>query len=227
MVRSSLGIKSDTDYFSQAGEDAILSQIFEYVKPTESGRYLDIGAYHPYRHSNTYLLYKAGWKGVNVDPNPTAKAEFDKYRKNDVNVHAGIGAADGELSYYIIEESSTMNSFSSANLERHGMLDQVKRVVKVPVFTLSTLVSRFPEVAKTDYMNIDAEGFEMEIISGLDSSGLRPVLITLEQNHVLNLSDVLDSEPCKFLHDRQYVPIAKNVIGNDIATVFYLDRATV
>jgi hypothetical protein len=80
LVRRLIGLNNETDYYSQAGEDAILSNIFNYVLPTDRGFYVDVGAYHPFKHSNTYLLYRAGWRGINIDPRPGSKALFDKHR---------------------------------------------------------------------------------------------------------------------------------------------------
>jgi hypothetical protein len=61
--------------YSQEGEDLIASRLF----PNQStGFYVDIGAHHPTRFSNTYLLYTKGWRGINIDPLPGSKELFDK-----------------------------------------------------------------------------------------------------------------------------------------------------
>lgn len=114
--RSFLGTKNDTDYYSQGGEDAIISKTFLYVLPVQKGFYLDIGAYHPFKHSNTYLLYKAGWRGMNIDPRPGAKKIFDKHRKGDLNIEAGIAAIDGKMTYYMLG-GDIMNTFSKKTLK--------------------------------------------------------------------------------------------------------------
>lgn len=222
LIRSLIGIKSETDYFSQAGEDAIVSKLFNYVLPVERGTYVDIGAYHPFKHSNTYILYRSGWRGVNVDPNPVCKALFDKHRPDDLNVSAGVGAENSTMTYYILGEDSTMNSFSRENLEKLGLLDSVKRTIEVPVLTLDSIFEKYASTAKVDYLNIDAEGYEMEILSRLGSCPTRPDVISLEQNGVRSLKDVLDSEACRFLASHDYSPVAKNILLSDIATVFYV-----
>jgi FkbM family methyltransferase len=221
-IRSILGIKNDTDYYSQGGEDAIVSKTFSYLLPTEQGFYVDIGAYHPFKHSNTYILYKAGWHGMNIDPRPGFKALFDRYRNRDINIEAGIAAENGALTYYILEEGSTMNSFSRENLERLGVLEQVKKTVEVPVLTLRSLAEKYPEAARVDYLNIDAEGFEMEILAGLDGKTFRPRVISIEQNDILTFAEVLDSAACRFLAEKGYRPYAKNVLLSNVSTVFYI-----
>lgn len=221
-LRLLLGIKSETDYYSQGGEDAIVSKTFSYLLPTERGFYVDIGAYHPFKHSNTYILYKAGWRGINIDPRPGFKALFDRYRNKDINIEAGIAAENGKMTYYILDEDSTMNSFSKENLVKLGVFEQVKRSIDVPVFTLSTLLAQYSDIKVVNYLNIDAEGFEMEILAGLDLGAMMPKVISIEQNDVLTFADVLNSSVCKFLSDKGFSPFAKNVLLRDISTVFYI-----
>ena len=220
--RSLIGIRNDTDFYSQGGEDAIVWNTFAYMTSIRSGSYLDIGAYHPFKHSNTYLLYKAGWKGFNIDPRPGSKALFDRYRKRDINIEAGVAAEDGTMTYYIVGESSTMNTFSKENLERLGLIDEVIRTVEVPVYSLASLSKKWPGAGEVNYLNIDAEGFEMEILRGLPEVSRLPEVISLEQNNVTTLKDVLESEPCSFLAELDYVPYAKNIILQRVATVFYI-----
>ena len=73
--------------YSQEGEDMVLYRIFEKQK---SGFYVDIGAYHPKRFSNTYFFYKRGWRGINIEPNPEAIKLFKKYRVGDINLEMGV-----------------------------------------------------------------------------------------------------------------------------------------
>jgi FkbM family methyltransferase len=223
-LRFLLGVKSETDYYSQGGEDAIVSKTFNFFIPVNKGFYLDIGAFHPYKHSNTYILYKAGWNGINIDPRPGSKQIFDRHRNRDINIEAGIGSRDGQMTYYFLGEDSTMNSFSKSNLERLGIFDQVKKTIDIPVFTVNTLLNRHPELKKLDYLNIDAEGFELEILSGIDFKLITPKVISIEQNDILTFNDVLDSEVCKFLTAKGYQPFAKNILLPDVSTVFYYNQ---
>lgn len=222
LLRFLIGARNETEYYSQGGEDAIVSKTFSFLLPTVTGFYLDIGAYHPYKHSNTYILYKAGWRGMNVDPRPGTKALFDRYRKGDINIEAGVGASDAKMTYYIIDKDSTMNSFSKDNLQRLGVFDDVKETVEVPIRTLGSLLAEHPSIECIDYMNVDAEGFEIEILSGLDSISSKPKVISVEQNGVLTLSDVSESSTAVFLREKGYVPYAKNLILKDVSTVFYI-----
>ena len=93
-------------YYSQFGEDIIISKLLKKSK----GVYVDVGAHHPKRYSNTYLLYKRGWRGVNIDANPHTIKLFTTARPRDTNVCVGVGASEGELSYYAFSDPA-VNTF--------------------------------------------------------------------------------------------------------------------
>jgi hypothetical protein len=100
--------KFDHDFtisFSQGGEDLALIQLID--KP--EGRYLDIGAHHPDRFSNTRLLYDKGWSGVNVEANPSLISEFIKKRPRDITLWACVGS-DKEFKFTIFNEPAISTS---------------------------------------------------------------------------------------------------------------------
>jgi len=101
------------------------------------------------------------------------------------------------------------------------MLDQIKQPVTVPVYSLDSILAKHPEIRRIDYLNIDAEGFELEILRSLNLSSTRPRVISLEQNGVFTLADIFESEPYRYLDPHGYTPIAKNIILRDVATIFY------
>jgi len=220
-LRFLLGIKNSTDFYGQAGEDAIVMTSFNFLITKPKGFYLDIGAYHPWRHSNTYLLYKKGWRGINIDPRPGAKKLFDKYRKGDINIEAGISDSDSKMTYYVLDEFSTMNTFSRDNLERLGMLNKITSTYEIPVYSIESLLKKYPDINNVDYLNIDAEGFEIQILKGINFDTFKPSVISIEQNNVLTFSEVLQSEVNLFLQQKGYSAYAKNLLLKDVATVFY------
>ncbi|MEJ7848398.1 MAG: FkbM family methyltransferase [Pyrinomonadaceae bacterium] len=222
LARRVLGLKNLTDFYSQGGEDAVASNTFQSLIPVKNGFFLDVGAYHPYHHSNTYLLYKAGWRGINIDPRESVKRLFDAARPRDINIQVGIAAEDGVREFYELKEGlSSMSSFSYSNIEKLGLTKSIRRVIELPVLRLSSLLRQYPELTKLDYLNIDAEGLETEILSGLPDGDLRPTVISIEQNGPITLEQVLNSETCQYLKSLRYVPYAKNILLKDVSTVFY------
>ena len=71
--------------YSQEGEDMLLDRFLE---DRSVGFYVDVGAHHPKRFSNTYRLYCRGWRGLNIDANPGSMTLFQKLRPRDINVEA-------------------------------------------------------------------------------------------------------------------------------------------
>src|SRR5829696_7661265 len=73
--------------YSQEGEDLILERIFLEQK---KGFYVDVGAHHPKRFSNTFLFYKLGWFGINIDAMPGSMSAFESARPRDINLEVAI-----------------------------------------------------------------------------------------------------------------------------------------
>ena len=67
----------------------------------QTGFYVDVGAHHPKRFSNTYFFYKKGWYGINIDATPGIMENFKKMRKRDINLNIGISDTTGERDFYI------------------------------------------------------------------------------------------------------------------------------
>ena len=97
--------KAHTEYaqisFSQEGEDILLNRIFNF-RP--HGTYVDIGAHHPRRFSNTYFFYRLGWTGINIDAAPDSMKAFESERSKDINLEVGIGLEPGKLQFHIFKE---------------------------------------------------------------------------------------------------------------------------
>jgi FkbM family methyltransferase len=211
-------------YYSQAGEDIILKKIFSLLG-IQQGFFIDVGAYHPFDKSNTYLLSRDGWKGINIEPNPTKKNTFDIYRKNDINLPVGIAATKGMLTYYIIDEHSTMNTFSKENLAHLQMVDQITQSIPVQTFPLQDIIDNYlPQNATIDFLNIDAEGYEMEILETIDWHKNKPTVIALEQGNLVTLKNLTESHAYNLLASMDYEAYARAIVLKDVSTVFYVQK---
>ncbi len=82
--------------YSQEGEDMVLRRLFE---QKTVGYYVDVGAHHPKRFSNTYYFYKRGWRGINIDAMPGSMKLFNKMRPRDINVEIPVSSGEGEILY--------------------------------------------------------------------------------------------------------------------------------
>ena len=220
-----LGYDISTYFFTNSGEDAILQSIFsKKLSKKEKGFFVDIGAYHPYKASNTYLFYINGWTGINIDARPGSMKAFNQVRPKDINLENGVGEKEDTLLYYFIDDNSSMNSFSKKFLLNTGMYKHVKKEIPVKVLPLNNILNQYSsEFDRIDILNIDVEGFDMEVVKSNDWSKFRPSVIVIELN-CKSIHDLKDNETAKYLCDLGYDIIAKNVVIRDVASVFFVDK---
>ena len=105
--------------FSQFGEDTLILEYLsgkKFVK--RSNFFVDIGAYHPSRFSNTKLLSLLGWTGINVDPNPDSISLFEKARPKDINLNVGVSTKGGISNLYRFSEGA-VNTFDRETAEKY------------------------------------------------------------------------------------------------------------
>ena len=98
--------------YSGEGEDLIIERL---VKHLSKGTYVDIGCYHPKVGSNTFKLFKKGWTGINIDPNPNTIRLFNQFRPKDINLNIGISKSNQVLTYFEFTESA-VSTFSETLL---------------------------------------------------------------------------------------------------------------
>ena len=98
---------------SQFGEDKFILNKF---KKNYNGKFLDIGCYHPTKHNNTYLLYKNGWSGINIDLNPLTIELFNFARPRDKNLNLAISDDDSTKKLYFLDELNTQNTLDNNHL---------------------------------------------------------------------------------------------------------------
>lgn len=210
-------------FFSQGGEDATLYGIFKQkIDRGEKGFYVDIGAYHPITHSNTYLFYLKGWRGINIDACPGSMVEFEKLRKRDINLEVGIRDFTGESSFYLLDKNSTMNSFSYKNLKHHGIEAGKGHQIEVKTFTLENLLDLHCHIfEEIDFLSIDVEGLEQEVLKSNNWKKYKPKVILLEMI-CTDISDVEKHEITNYLNNKGYIVVAKNVILKNLASVFFV-----
>src|SRR5690606_32490082 len=116
----------ETSSFSQEGEDRILARMFE-ASPKTQGIYVDIGAHHPFRFSNTFLFYQRGWSGLNVDAMPGSMRLFREFRPRDRNRETGVAEVECRLGYHIFSEPA-LNTFSYELAESYERTPGVERL---------------------------------------------------------------------------------------------------
>lgn len=173
--------KAGIDYrksYAQCGEDVIARTVFDMLKiarPT----YLDVGAHHPTFLSNTFLFYEQGSRGVTVEPDPELYARFLDKRPGDINLNIGIGPQPGGFELFIMS-TRTLNTLSEeeARLYVSQGYDIEKRH-RVEVATINDVMTEHFG-GPPDFLSVDVEGLDYEILASLDFSRFRPKLICVE-----------------------------------------------
>lgn len=202
--------------YSQEGEDRILYRMFE--QRMQSGFYVDVGAHHPKRFSNTYLFYLHGWRGINVDPRPGMKSDFESLRPRDVNLELGVSQTPGTLTYYEFNDPA-LNTFSPEMAARRHNKNgyHITREARIPTAPLREILKEhLPAGQNIDFLTVDVEGLDMEVLHSNDWTTYRPSYVLAEDVRVQELAQVLHGDITSFLASVGYVPVAKTVY-----TLFY------
>ena len=172
--------------FSQQGEDLVAESIFYFlgIKPSS---YLDIGAGEPIRASNTYRFYGRGCRGVLVEPNPALAASLRSTRPGDVVLEVGIGTTDqASADYYMIggPVGELLNTFSKKEAERTEATskgrNRIERVVKIPLVSVNRVLEEHFRDGAPDFLSIDIEGLDHDILASLDFDRWRPKVVCAE-----------------------------------------------
>ena len=151
---------------SQWGEDKKIVKLFDKDK---KGIYVDIGCFHPIRQNNTYKFYKLGWRGVNVDLNPLSIDLFNVARPKDINICAAISDRKKTKSLFYDHQLSSLNTISKNHTlfikKAFGIANLKKKKIKTN--TLDSLLIK-NNMKKIDFMNIDIEGHELEVLNSIN-----------------------------------------------------------
>lgn len=190
--------------FSQEGEDLVLNKLLG-NKP--NGFYIDIGANHPVRFSNTWFFYKKGWRGINIEPNPDMFKLLEEYRPYDVNLNIGISDVNDTLDYYMFNEPA-LNTFSVNERDQSLLKDEYSIVnhMKVNVKTLENVFTQMnlSKNQEIDFMSIDAEGFDLKVLQSFDITVYYPKVILIEILEVKSIMNVLHNEIYIYLTSNNY-----------------------
>lgn len=178
LLKKLLGEKYKKSY-SQCGEDLLINYIFM-LRSVSNPSYLDIGANDPFFLSNTALFYSKGSKGINIEANPTLYRKFEKLRTRDINLNIGISDKEEELDFYIMEDDtlSTFSKIESEHMQTQGNV--LREVKKVKLTTVAHIIDQHCEGIFPDFLSIDVEGMDFEILQSINFDHSRPKVICVE-----------------------------------------------
>ena len=163
--------------YSQNAEDVLLWRALGHV---ENGFYIDVGANDPEEHSVTKAFYDAGWRGISIEPLPSFHQAFLEQRPRDVNLAIAAGSANGELTLYDTPEVRGWASPDQAVAELHRSEGHQVVELSVPVRTLASVCEEYVQDRQIHFLKIDVEGFEGEVLKGMDFARWRPWVLVIE-----------------------------------------------
>ena len=191
-------LKSYSDCF---GEDLFVRNYFANKK---KGIYLDVGCNQPKKNSLTFHLHNIGWTGINIDISERCIKLYDYFRCKDINLNVSLGSKEKDVEAFIFYNNCTMNTvnakFKNYTIDSVNKTPEVKKIKQI---TLNKVVSDY-KIAKIDYLNIDVEGHEMEVLKGFNIKKIMPTLVSVE------------------IHDSECPPIKNNIYKYFIKNKFTL-----
>ena len=202
-IKHKYWIKKKT--YSMDGEDLVISN---YFKNKNKGFYVDIGCYHPLHRNNTFLLYKKGWQGINIDIHNFSIELFNYLRPSDLNYNFAASNKNEIIEMYFQKELSQLSTTEH---------DQAKKVFQgeikkksIQAYTLDRILGFTKFDKKIDLLDIDVEGSDLKVLQGFSLKKFNPELICVEI-HDINISD---SEIYKFLINLHYELIWSGVFSH-------------
>ena len=198
---------------SQFGEDKKILKLF---KEKTNGTYLDLGCFHPLRQNNTYLLYKLGWKGINIDLNPLTIELFNVARPNDINICVAISKKKGSKDLFFDNELSSLNTINKNHTlflkKAFNQINLKKRKIKTN--TLNNILKKY-KINKIDFMNIDIEDSELDVLKTINFKYFYIKVICIEvinQFHTKQ-SKINKDKIVKLLKKNNYVLVHKTYVN--------------
>jgi FkbM family methyltransferase len=168
---------------SQLQQDLIALFLFK----DTSGSYCEVGGGDGVTYSNSYLLEKLGWRGLIVEPARANLTQIAKNRSCDVSKKAAWSVSDLNLKFVETKnlELSTLDKFKDSDSNSSDRIS-VSGEYFVKTTSLTDVFEEFEFPANFEYLSVDTEGSELEVLKGLDFEKFSPLLITIEHNFTSN-----------------------------------------
>ena len=202
--------------------DLIIDRIFSKIN---KGIYIDVGCNHPIKYNNTYLLYKRGWNGINIDSDAKSIKAFNQLRKDDFNVRTVISNSSKKIDYYFYHERSALNTVNKKLAKTRKI--KPKKIIKLPALSLDEVIKKSPyRNKKINLLTIDIENHEYEALKKFQFKKYKIDMIVTEclnigkkkletQNQTLKF--ILNSKIYKLLKKNNYELV--NWVNSDLVFV--------
>jgi FkbM family methyltransferase len=192
-------------YWALEAEDVLISLLLKAGESAAGRRYIDIGAHHPRRYSTTFLLYRLGWTGLLVEPNPSLARDLRRGRPRDVIEQCAVSNSSGTAIFYVYDNPcySTLSAEHAARLKNEQGMHARQEIV-TSVRPLRELLDAHSDMfRRAELLKVDAEAHDIEVLRSNDWSRFRPRFVMAEM-----LGEVAQTAPraevAVFLRERGY-----------------------
>ncbi|QIL81648.1 FkbM family methyltransferase [Diaphorobacter sp. HDW4A] len=161
--------------YAQNNEDVVLFRALEGVV---NGAYIDVGANDPVADSVTKAFYDRGWRGINVEPLEMHWRDLERERPGDINLRCVAGPVEGSVDIWepLIRGWSTV---SPKIIEEHRASGVSGVTHSVRMLTLAAICRQYVS-GDIHFLKIDVEGFEKDVLAGMDFQSFRPWIVVVE-----------------------------------------------
>tara|TARA_B100000989_G_scaffold39370_1_gene24953 strand:+ start:1274 stop:2014 length:741 start_codon:yes stop_codon:yes gene_type:complete len=201
--------------YSSFGEEILVNRIF---KDKKDGFFVDVGAFNPVVGSLTKILYDKGWKGINLDFSETNINLFKIFRKRDISIKTGVSDKNAVKKSFTFDPSSGTNTLNEEYAKGWSKkFYKNYKIENVRCRTLNTILKENNISRNFDYLNIDVEAHDYEVLQGINLDLFKPRLITCEiignlkkisknntEMYFTTTEELIDSKINKYLKKYKY-----------------------
>lgn len=191
--------------YGQEGEDIILRHLL----PQPTGFFVDIGAHHPVRFSNTWALYQRGWRGINIDATPGSMVPFRTLRPEDINIEALVSDGKEPVMFYSFDEPAlnTLDAhLAQTYIDSNWSLKEC--IELIPKSLGALLDTHVPPETHIDVMSLDVEEHELNVLQTNNWDVYKPSVIIVELLGT-SIQDISMHPVVEYLHGHGYILLSK------------------
>lgn len=201
-LRKTFLTKSSKRSFGHFGDDIAIECLYREtfgLDALKSGFYVDVGAFHPKKYSNTYRFYRKGWSGIVIDLEPDKMRAFSMLRPRDTAIQAAVSDVPATLTFY----GDPFSPYTTSHADNTGALDRKTRF-ELQTQTLTEIIgaTKYRD-QQIDILDVDCEGMDLEVLRSLDFERYRPKIVAVEI-HASSIPAVHQSDAHAFMMDQEY-----------------------
>jgi FkbM family methyltransferase len=153
--------------------------LWQALGPRNEGFYIDVGAGHPIADNVSFWFYERGWSGICVEPQPDLARLYAHIRPRDTLFDGLVGKSSGVTDFHMVDRLHGFSTTVKSHAEGAQKFGASHRTVRMPIVTLAELCERH-DVTTIDFLKVDVEGAEADVLMGNDWSRYRPKVVVLE-----------------------------------------------